>query len=343
MENVQKNYDVDKYWQERWCDVKNDFWGDLKQHALKALKRFLETSMEVQVQDLLGADRWEHNDYRKGFRNGYYHRNLKTSMGEVCALRMPRIRNSKVEYKQRTKDVDQMILKMFLAGVSTRRVKEVLEPILGKKKVSAQTVSNISKQINSLVEAYHNRALEDKYKYLIFDGVYVRAKSPQKSMSRCILVCYGITDNDKKELIDFELAGHGESENAWLKFISKLYYRGLVGENLKQVTIDGNTGLKNALEYTYPFVSIQRCWVHKMRNVSKKLPKKYRDECIKEARKIYLSKNQKEALKIFKEWAKKWRKLASKAVKCIEDYEYLVTFLNEPKKYQIKIRTTNAI
>lgn len=350
MENLAKEFNVDKYWRERWQDVKDDFWGDLKQHTVKALKRFLETGMEIQVQDLVGAGYWEHNDYRNYYRNGYYYRNFDTSMGEIYDLRMPRVRNVNIEYavipkyKRRAKDVDQMILKMFLAGVSTRRVKEVIAPIIGKNKISAQTVSNISKQLNKYVRAYHNRKLRDIYKYLFFDGIYVKAKSPHRSTSRCILVCYGITIDDKKELIDFELTGLGESENAWVKFIGKLYHRGLIGENVKLITIDGNTGLRNALEYLYPFVSIQRCWVHKLRNVSNKLPKKYHDECIADARKIYLSKNQREALGAFKAWARKWQKFVPKAVSCIEeDYEYLVPFLDEPRKYHIKIRTTNAI
>jgi len=350
MENVQKFLEVDKYWQERWEDVKDDFWGDIKSHTLKALKRFLETSMEVQMQDLVGARHWEHNEYRRGYRKGYYTRDLQTSMGEIYDLRMPRARDMKLEYaaisryRRRAKDVDQMILNMFLAGVSTRRVKEVIEPILGKNKISAQTVSNLSRQINELVRAYHNRELRDIYKYLFFDGIYVKAKSPQRSMKRCILVCYGIRHDNKRELIDFELASHGESENAWVKFVGKLYHRGLTGDKLRMIVSDGNKGLLNTLGYLYPFVMFQRCWVHKLRNVSNKLPKRYHDECISEARKIYLAKNQKEALKIFKAWSRKWRRLVPKAVKCIEeDYEYLVAFLNEPVKYRIKIRTTNAI
>lgn len=83
MENLAKVLDAGKYWQKRWQDVKDDFWGDLKQHTLRALKKFLETSMEVQIQDLVGADHWEHNDYRRGYRNGYYYRHLDTSMGEA--------------------------------------------------------------------------------------------------------------------------------------------------------------------------------------------------------------------------------------------------------------------
>ena len=350
MKNVTKELDVNKYWNERWKDVKDDFWGDLKVSTARALKMLLESSMEVEVQDLVSAGYWEHSKCRRGYRNGYYLRSLDTSVGEIYGLRIPRVRGEKIKYsvipkyKRRSKDVDQMVLKMFLAGVSTRRVKEVIEPILGKNKISAQTVSNISKKLDSLVEEYHDKKLKDRYKYLIFDGIYIKIKSPQKSKCKCVLVCYGITVNDKKELIDFELTSHGESENAWTKFISKLYHRGLIGENLRLIVIDGNKGLKNAVEYVYPFAKIQRCWVHKMRNVSNKLPKKYHDECIKDARKIYYSKNQTEALKEFKGWANKWRDRAPKAVKCIEDdFENLIVFLNEPENYHVKVRTTNSI
>ena len=145
-------------------------------------------------------------------------------------------------------------------------------------------------------------------------------------------------------LTDFELASHGESENAWMKFISKPYHRGLVGNNLKVVVLDGNKGLKNAVEFIYPFAKIQCRRAHKMRNVSDKLPKKYQDERIKDAGKIYYAKNEKEALKEFKGWANKWRERAPKAVKCMEDdYEYLTVFSDEPENYHVKIRTANAI
>ena len=175
--------------------MKDDFWGDLKLRTAQALNTLLESGMEAQVQDLVGAGYWERSRNRYGYRNGYYCGSPHTTVGEICGLRMPGVRGRHIKYsaipkyKRGAKDVDQLVLRMFLAGVSAGRVKEAVDPILGKKKISAQTVSNISGKINVLVREYHGKELQDRYKYMIFDGAYIKAKSPRKSKKRCILVC----------------------------------------------------------------------------------------------------------------------------------------------------------
>lgn len=131
MKTVAKEFDVDKYWQERWKEVKDDFWGDLRKSTALVLKTLLESSMEVQVQDLIGAGYWEHSRFRYGYRNGYCNRTLAASVGEIYGLRVPRVRGRQIKYsiipkyKRRAKDADQLVLKMFLAGVSTRRVADI--------------------------------------------------------------------------------------------------------------------------------------------------------------------------------------------------------------------------
>lgn len=78
---------------------------------------------------------------------------------------------------------------------------------------------------------------------------------------------------------------------------------------LRMIIIDGGKGLKAALDTVYPYVRHQRCWVHKLRNLANKLPVRYRDECLKGARKIYLAANKREVIKCFKVWKRKWGKL----------------------------------
>ena len=101
---------------ERWNGVKEDFWGDLKAQTVIALKRLLETSMEIEIQDLIGAERWKHISPRPSFRNGHYFRNLLTTMGLVTLLKVPRLREGKKRFKvlpryvQRAPDVDKGVL-----------------------------------------------------------------------------------------------------------------------------------------------------------------------------------------------------------------------------------------
>ena len=138
----------------RWSNVKEDFWGDLKREQALALSNLLTTGMEIQVQDLIGTRRFKHMTERPTFRNGYRYRSLLTCFGYLSKIAVQRIRSGKIifncfkAYKRRTNDVDTMILNMFLAGISTRRVEEVAEPLFGQKMLSASTVSSITKSLN---------------------------------------------------------------------------------------------------------------------------------------------------------------------------------------------------
>lgn len=302
------------------------------------------------MRDLVGTKPWEHNNERTTYRNGFYLRGLFTDRGHISDIKVPRTRKGGVEfetlprYQQRTKDVDNIVQNMFLQGVSTRKVEEVLEPLWGRRAVSSTTVSNITKALDKEVFKYHNRKLKDEYQYLLFDGIYLNCKSPVYKTRRCILVCYGIKKNRKKELIDFLMTKKGESQGAWENFLNRLFHRGLEGKLLEMITIDGNLGLYNAIELVYPNAKIQRCWAHKMRNIANKCPRKLQEEVIKDARAIYSQEDRNKAIAAYKRWQDKWKKTLPKAVKCLEDdIEELLTFYDAPKAYWKKLRTTNPI
>ena len=154
-------------------------------------------------------------------RNGSYTRHILAEMGDV-ALAVARTRtksaNEVVEaFAWRSFSVDRLILGCFTLGLSTRKVGEALLPILGER-VSASTVSRVGKQLDAAGEAYHLRPLENRYRFLIFDGVVLKKKAGAGSAKRVVMVALGITEEGKKEVIDFRLAT-GESQEAWEGFI----------------------------------------------------------------------------------------------------------------------------
>lgn len=140
---------------------------------------------------------------------------LKSSMGLIENIKVPRNRLTSIDFglfkKYRRKEIAliDLIKDAFLSGLSTRKVGEVLEVVLGYK-ISATTVSNIAKQLDSSVSAFHKRALEDKYRYLFLDGITLKVKSLAGSVKKTVLVACGITDKGLKEIISFRLAP-GES------------------------------------------------------------------------------------------------------------------------------------
>lgn len=340
----------EKYLWKVWKEVKRDFLEDTKERQKDFLKRLLEESLQEEMRDIIGSNHWEHNNERGAYRNGFYHRGLLTDRGYISNIQVPRTRKGGIEfetigrYQQRTKDVDRIVKNMFLQGVSTRKVEEVLEPLWGRRAISSTTVSNITKALDKEVFKYHNRKLKDEYKYLLFDGIYLNCKSPVHKARRCILVCSGIKKNGKRELIDFFLTKKGESQEAWEHFLNRLFHRGLEGKVLEMVTIDGNKGLCSAVKFIYPNANIQRCWAHKMRNIANKCPKKLQEEVIKDARDIYNQEDKNKAIQAYKRWHYTWKEMVPGAVKCLEeDIEELLTFYEQPKEYWKRLRTTNPI
>lgn len=332
-------------WKE--CKSFEDFWQKDEEAVKEFRRRYIEGALEAERDMLIGLKPYERQTEQKRYRNGYWKRWITLKDGRL-ELRMPRIRGIKYEsgiiprYKQRVKEVDAALMKIFLYGASTRLTAEALRPLLGEG-VSAQTISNIAKSLDAEVQRHHNRRIEDRYLYLFLDAIVLKKKSGFGAKKRTVLVAYGIRVDGKRELIDFKVT-NAESENRWWRFLNDLYRRGLTGEALGLVITDGNSGLENAVDIVYPFVKRQRCWAHKLRNVANYLKKKYLQDSIKEARAIYSAKNRKYAEQAYNKWAKKWTPIAPKAVRCIEkDLEELLNFYGCPKDIWIKLRTTNVI
>jgi len=231
---------------------------------------------ETLVEDLeLQRRRMAEPDYR----NGYYPRGLVTQFGLIEALQVPRLREDSFptrvfeRYQRHQSHVDDLIQNTFLAGVSTRRVGEVLKELL-ETKVSATKVSRICLRLNAQVVLYHSRPLIDEYQYLILDALTLKVRHNGKYYNRKVLAAYGITLFGKREMIDFKQAKKGESREAWESFLQCLFNRGLEGKHLKLIAMDGSAGLKAACELVFPQAKIQRCWFHKLQNVSNYCKKK---------------------------------------------------------------------
>jgi len=202
-------------------------------------------------------------------RNGSFSRHLLTELGDI-ELSIPRTRRfSPVSivraYARRAPQIDRLILACFVLGISTRKVSQALLPVLGEP-VSATTVSRVAQGLDTAVGAFHLRPIKRQYRFLIFDGVVLKRKTGAGSVKRVVLVALGITEEGRKEVIDFSIAP-GESQGAWEGFLTDLYKRGLTEEGVELIATDGGKGLLVALPLVYPGIPIQRCWAHKSRNV----------------------------------------------------------------------------
>lgn len=333
-------------WQRLQAASKEWFFEDLDQLLKEQHRQFLEQLMLYERQCFLNVKRYERSEHRVDQANGFYHRQLTTRLG-VLELKVPRTRGGGFapqilpRYARREKVVNEAIKQVFLLGVSTRQTGAALAALLDEA-VSASTVSQVAKVLDPLVNQWHRRCLIDQYPYLIFDGVSVRIRLVGKVQRRVALCAYGISQEGKRELIDFLLV-KAEGEDTWKSFLLDLHRRGLKGVPLQLITTDGQKGLAKALRYVWPQASHQRCWVHKLRNLENRLKASQRS-CLEQAKLIYLAPNATAALKEFGLWKKRWKEQAGAAVRCLEeDLEELLAFYQCPQKYWKRIRSTNVI
>jgi putative transposase len=322
--------------------------GDFKPMARQALKELLENRLDQEMAGYLGVSRYEHAADRHDYRNGHYVRHLLTEMGDLELL-VPRSRRGKFpsklfeRYGRRCRSVDKVLLACFCLGLSTRKAASVLAPVLGEK-VSASTISRIARALDQEVSGYHDRALEDKYRYLFFDGVVLKSKGALKVQKKILLCAFGITVEGRHEMIDFYPAA-SESAACWEAFLGDLYKRGLKGSRCKLIATDGGTGLHQALQIVYPKTLLQRCWAHKTRNVLDKVKKKDQPAVKKALNRISHAGNRREAAQAYWRFSSRWRKPYPTAVACLKkDFEQLLSFFEIKDSWLwSRLRTTNLI
>jgi len=280
-------------------------------------------------------------------RNGCYTRWLLTELGMI-ELHVPRTRTFSAlrvvrAYARRSKDVDRMILACFLLGLSTRKGAIALLPVLGRP-VSPATVSAVAKQLDAAVAAFHRRPLKDIYRVLVLDGVVLKRKTGAGALARPVLVALGLRPDGKKEIIDFRLAS-AESAAHWELFLGDLVRRGLVGERLEMLCVDGGSGLLAALPTAFPDIPVQRCWAHKIRNVLNKVRKPDQAAVKAGLHRIMNATILPVARSAARRFADRWESVYPKAVACLRaDLDDLLTCMRYPTLEARKaVRTTNAI
>jgi putative transposase len=333
----------------KFSEWKDFFEQELAEQVRAQLKALIEKALEAERDRYLHFGFYEHApQFRFDYRNGCYFRDFATRLGLLRRLRIPRTRkgfSSQIlpRYQRRQAAVNELVRQAFLRGISTRQVGEVLEPVLGEA-YSAQTVSNITRELDHAVRQFHHRPLREEYVYLFLDGVVLKVRDTTGSVRRrVILVACGITASGRRELIDYQFAINGESEAAWTEFLQNLFLRGLEGNGLRLIVLDGGKGLRAALPVVFPRIPVQLCWAHKLRNIADKVPKK-EGSCVAAAAAIYRASSKNEAQKAFHHWKRCWEQRRPQAVACIErDLDALLNFFAVPSGHWKKVRTTNVI
>ncbi len=339
---------IDEHFQHFLSDLKESFWGDVEAKTRLAWKRFLEGESERMRNLYMGYESYERGTRPAGsYRNGYYERDFVTRFGSI-RLKIARTRSRSFlpagldRFQRRAPEVAMLIREAFLRGISTRQVGRVVATLSGEA-VSAQTVSNLTRDLDHAVREFHRAPLEDEWAYLFLDGVSLKVRRPAGRQCMQMLVAYGVRQDGTRQLLGF-LRTRGESQAHWESLLNDLYRRGLEGDKLLLIVTDGCPGLAAAIQTVYPRAAHQRCWVHKMRNILEKVRKRDYDAVKIDAQAMYLAKGRRQAEAAARAFCRRWRREYASMVKQLEcDLPELLAFFALPKHLWRKLRTTNII
>lgn len=328
-------------------EIREQLWGDIYRHTREVWQRALER-LSVEARDrALGVRDYERVPDRTDSRNGFYERDFVTRFGTL-RVRIARTRCQGFlpvgigRLQRRAPEVTLLIREAFLRGISTRPVGRLIA-LLTDEPVSAQTVSQVTRDLDQAVTQFHRAPLGDAWQYLFLDGVSLRVRRPSGRKRVQLLVAYGIRTDGTRQLLAFTRS-QGESQAAWESLLQDLYRRGLQGEHLRLIITDGCAGLAAALQTVYPRVPHQRCWVHKLRNVLSAVRRRDHAAVKADAQAIYQAASRREAEALAQALARHWQAMYPKVVQSLlRDLPELLAFFGCPRPLWRKLRTTNII
>jgi len=288
-----------------------------------------------------------------GHRHGHRERGLTGTFGPL-RVRVPRARletpdgktvewrNATIPaYRRRTRQAEALIAGAYLAGTNTRRVRRALATLFGGA-VGKDIVSRAWRKSKTDWDAWNRRDLtQEPIARLILDGTVVRVRLDRKATSISLLVVLGIRDDGQKVLLAIKSMG-GESEAAWRSVLDDLVGRGLRTPQL--VIVDGGAGLDKALAALWSEVPVQRCTVHKHRNLLAHAPDRLHEEIAADYTDMIYAATKQEVEARRKAFLRKWRLKCRAVADSLEEAgERLFTFTLFPPSQWRSIRTTNAI
>ena len=316
------------------------------QEALKDLmKEFIQESLEAELNNQLGYEKYEKKENCDNSRNGYSKKKVKSSFGEI-ELNIPRDRNSEFEpeivpkYSRDISNLEEKVISMYGLGMSTRDINKHIQEIYGVD-VSAEMVSKITDKIIPLIEEWQNRPLEEVYYFTFLDAVHFHVKEDKAIVKKAAYIVLGVNSEGKKDVLGIYIGGN-ESAKFWLSVLNDLRNRGV--KDILIASVDGLTGFSEAIKTVFPYADIQRCIIHQIRYTLSFVSYKEKKEFAKDLKEIYTAPNEETGFSALEELKEKWSKKYPYALKSWENnWSELRTFFKFSPEIRRIMYTTNAI
>jgi transposase-like protein len=326
----------------------------LREQLRRAVQEAIVGIATEELAAVLEAGKHERTEERRGYRHGTVTRAVTTTAGQL-KVELPRARLNNPDgstrewtsavvprYQRRTADVDEAIVRCYLAGVNTRKIRTALQPLIDGAALSRSAVSRIVGRLQSRFDEWRTRSLADeRIVALYLDAILVKVRHGKRMHLVPVLAALGVRDTGERLLLHLELVG-SESTAAWQGFVEQLAGRGLSAPRL--VIIDGNRGLRRAIRETWPQTRVQRCTVHKWLNLEGRCPKELCEELRTDYRHFVYAESADAVRTRYAAFLAKWTKLCpSMKDSLAEAGDELITFTHFPKACWKALRTTNAI
>ncbi len=321
-------------------ELMEDYLIDQEDGMKKLLTWFLNMVMQLEAIQQSGAETYERNDERTGYKNGYKKRSLKTRVGEI-SLNKPQFRekafNSRIfdKYSRVERALINAIAESYLQGVSTRRIQEIVAH-LGLDQLSPSSVSRISKELDEKVDEFLKRPIEHPIPYIYVDASYFKVRDSGKYVTKALLIITGVRDNGYREILGAAVADD-EGEGFWSGLFDELKDRGMKG--VKLVVSDGHNGIQSAVKSRFLGATWQLCQVHFSRAVLRNIPNKDKDEVAEKLKEALEDENKMKVLAV-----ELHNKKHSKSAKTIDRFSQDIwNYRSFPRGHWKRIRTTNGL
>ena len=325
----------------------NDLLGDkglMKELKVRLMERMLGAELTEYLGYEPGADPTNHQDNR---RNGSMRKTVKGNDGAL-PIDVPRDRDGSFEPvlikkgQTRIDGMDDKIIGLYAAGLSTRDIRAHLEEVYGLK-VSADLISRVTDAVLEEVSDWQNRALEPMYPIVFLDALRVKIRDAESRQvkNKAVYVALGVTPEGEREVLGLWIANN-EGAKFWLSVMNNLRNRGV--EDILIAVVDGLKGFPDAINAAFPDTTVQTCIVHLVRHSLNFCGWKDRKNVAKDLKRIYQATDDVEAEKALADFEAEWgQKYPSIAPSWRRAWQEVIPFFAFPPEVRKIIYTTNAI